>query len=49
MEINAVYGDKGWKSKHAKDKKGEDKGKRKHKGEHESSPKFEGCCGHWRK
>ena len=27
-------------------KKGKDKGKGKHKGEHESSPKFEGYCGH---
>ena len=33
---------KGKKGKHAKGKKGKDKGK----GKHESSPKFEGCCGH---
>ena len=38
MEIDAVYGDKS--------KKGKDKGKGKHKGKHESSPKFEGFCGH---
>ena len=46
MEIDAVYGDKGKKGKHAKGKKGKDKGKGKHKGKHESSPKFEGDCGH---
>ena len=46
MEIDAVYGDKGKKGKHAKGKKGKDKGEGKHKGEHENSPKFEGCCGH---
>ena len=46
MEIDAVYGDKGKKGKHAKGKKGKDKGKGKHKGKHESSPKFEGYCGH---
>ena len=38
MEIDDVYGDKG--------KKGKDKGKGKHKGKYESSPKFEGYCGH---
>ena len=41
----------GKKGKHAKGKKGKDKGKGKHKGKHESSPKFEGYCGHcgkWR-
>ena len=38
--------DKGKKSNHAKGKKGKDKGKGKHRGKHESSPKFEGCCGH---
>ena len=38
-EIGAVYGDKGKKGKHAK-------GKGKHKGKHENSPKFEGYCGH---
>ena len=51
MEIDAVYGDKGKKGKHGKGKKGKDKGKGKHKGKHESSPKFEGYCGHcgkWR-
>ena len=36
----------GKKGKHAKGKKGKDKGKGKHKGKHESSPKFEGYCGH---
>ena len=46
MEIDAVYGDKGKIGKHAKGKKGKDKGKGKHKGKHESSPKFEGYCGH---
>ena len=46
MEIDAVYGDRGKNGKHAKGKKGKDKGKAKHKGKHESSPKFEGCCGH---
>ena len=46
MEIDAVCGDKGKKGKHAKGKKGKDKGKGKHKGRHESSPKFEGYCGH---
>ena len=46
MEIDAVYGDKGKKGKHGKGKKGKDKGKGKHKGKHESSPKFEGYCGH---
>ena len=49
MEIDAVYGDKGKKGKHAKGKKGKDKGKGKHKGKHESSPKFEGYCGHYGK
>ena len=47
MEIDAVYGDKGKKGKHAKGKKGKDKGKGKHKGKHEISPKFEGYCGKW--
>ena len=46
MEIDAVYGDKGKKGKHAKGKKGKDKGKGKHKGKPGSSPKFEGYCGH---
>ena len=46
MEIDAVYGDKGKRGKHGKGKKGKDKGKGKHKGKHESSPKFEGYCGH---
>ena len=46
VEIDAVYGDKGKTGKHGKGKKGEDKGPGKHKGEHESSPKFEG--GKWR-
>ena len=46
MEIDAVCGDKGKKGKHAKGKKGKDKSKGKHKGKHESSPKFEGYCGH---
>ena len=46
MEIDAVYGNKGKKGKHAKGKKGQDKGKGKHKGKHESSPLFEGYCGH---
>ena len=47
MEIDAVYGDRGKKGKHAKGKKGKDtKGKGKHKGRHESNPKFEGYCGH---
>ena len=46
MEIDAVYGDKGKKGKHAMGKKGKDKGKGKHMGKHESSPKFEGYCGH---
>ena len=46
MEIDAVYGDKGKKGKHGKGKKGKDKGKGKHRGKHESSPKFEGYCGH---
>ena len=36
----------GKKGKHAKGKKGKAKGKGKHKGKHESSPKFEGYCGH---
>ena len=51
MEIDAVYGDRGKKGKHAKGKKGKDKGEGKHNGKHESSPKFEGYCGHcvkWR-
>ena len=39
MEIDAVSRDRGKKGKHAE-------GKGKHKGKHESSPKFEGCCGH---
>ena len=46
MEIDAGCGDRGKKGKHDKDKKGKDKGKVKHKGKHESSPKFEGYCGH---
>ena len=46
MEIDAVYGDKGKKGKHAKGKKGKDKGKGKHQGKYESSPKFKGYCGH---
>ena len=46
MEIDAVHGDRGKKGKHAKGKKGKDKGNGKHKGKHESSPKFEGYCGH---
>ena len=46
MEIDAVYGDNGKKGKHAKGKKGKDKGTGKHKGKYESSPKFEGYCGH---
>ena len=46
MEIDAVYGDKGKKGKHVKGKKGKDRGKGKHKGKQESSPKFEGCCRH---
>ena len=46
MEIDAVSGDKGKKGKHAKGKKGKDKGKGKHKGKHESSSKFEGYRGH---
>ena len=46
MEIDAVYGDRGKKGKHAKGKKSKDKGKGKHKGKQESSPKFEGYCGH---
>ena len=46
MEVDAVYGDKGKKGKHGKGKKGKDKGKGKHKDKHESSPKFEGYCGH---
>ena len=49
MEIDAVYGDRGKKGKHANGKKGKDRGKGKHKGKHESSPKFEGCCGHYGK
>ena len=51
LEIDAVCGDRGQKGKHAKGKRGKDKGKGKHKGKHESSPKFEGYCGHcgkWR-
>ena len=51
MEIDAMYGDKGKKGKQVNGKKGKDKGKGKHKGKHESSPKFEGHCGHcgkWR-
>ena len=50
MGVDAVYGDKGKKGKHAKGKKGKDKGKGKHKGKHENSPKFEsyfGHCGKW--
>ena len=43
---STLYGDKGKKGKHAKGKKGKDKGKGKQKGKHESSPKFEGYCGH---
>ena len=46
LEIDAVYGDKGKKGKHAEGKTGKDKGKGKHKGKHESSPKFVGYCGH---
>ena len=46
MEIDAVYGDRGKKGKHAKGKKGKDKGKGKHMGKHESCHKFEGYCGH---
>ena len=45
MEIDAVYGDKDKKGTHGKSKKGNDNGKGKHKGKHES-PKFEGHCGH---
>ena len=48
-EIDAVYGDRGKNGKHAKGKKGKDKGKGKHMGKHESSPKFEGYCGHYGK
>ena len=46
MEIGAVNGEKGKKSRHDKDKKGKNKGKGKQKGKHENSPKFEGDCGH---
>ena len=46
MKIDAVYGDKGKKGKHGEGKIGKAKGKGKHKGKHESSPKFEGYCGH---
>ena len=46
MEIDAVCGDKGKKGKHAKGKKGKDKGKGKHEGKHENSPKSESYCGH---
>ena len=45
MVIDAVYGDKGKKSKHAKGKNSKDKGK------HENSSKFVAHCGHcgkWR-
>ena len=37
---------KGKKGKHAKGKKGKDKGKGKHQGKDGSSPKFLGYCGH---
>ena len=47
MEIDAVHGDRIKKGKHAKGKKGKDKCKGKHKGKHESSPKFEEYCGKW--
>ena len=51
-EIDNVFGDKNKKANTAKGKKGKGKGKGKHKGKkHESSPKFEGYCGHcgkWR-
>ena len=46
-----MYGDKGNKGKHVKEKKGKDKGKGKHRGKHDGSPKFEEYCGHcgkWR-
>ena len=46
MEIDDVNGDKGKKGKHAKGKIDKDKGEGKHKGRHESSPKFEGYCSH---
>ena len=46
MEIDALYGDKGKKGKHVKGKKGKDRGKGKHKGKQEISPKFESYCGH---
>ena len=49
MEIDAVYGEKSKKGKHVKGKRCKDKGKGKHKDEHESSPKFEGYCGHCKK
>ena len=49
MEVDAVYVDKGKRVKNSKGKKGKDKGKVKHKGNHENSPKFEGYCGHCRK
>ena len=51
LEIDAVCGDKGKKGKHVKGKKGKDKGKGKHKDKYESSPRFDGYCGHsgkWR-
>ena len=38
-----MYGDKGKKSRSVKEKNGKEG---KHKGKHESSPKFDGCCGH---
>ena len=44
LQIDAVCGDKCKKGKHVKGKKGKDKGK--HKDKYESSPRFEGYCGH---
>ena len=49
MEVDAVYGGKGKRSKISKGKKGKDKGKGKHKGKQENSPKFGGYYGHCRK
>ena len=46
MEVDAVYGNKCKRVKNSEGKKCKDKGKGKHKGNHDNSPKFEGYFGH---
>ena len=47
-EIDAVYGDKGKNGKHPKGKKGEDKGKGKHKGNTRAVPSLRATVVTWK-